>query len=594
MQYASFADSQFMQALDLRDDLDPFLENKIAAFGMELCFGIDDPIATLMPAVTGGGGDAKIDILYVNKDMGIIVVCQAYESKALRVSAKGNKGTDLGHAMSVILSTDEADLPAGVSPHILDAREAIREGAIRAIHVWYIHNCPESKTIQTDMGLCVAGVKTQLDNYGEIAKNIALQFREVGLETLDSFYKSSSQAISVADKFEFDAPRKGFLMQDSGWQTFITTVNGEWLANLYRNYVSEGLYNPNVRGFMGANNKDSDKIINAGIQLSAQSAPHDFFVFNNGITALVHDFELENNTEIKSITGIGIVNGAQTTGSLGELDPSIELSNIEIGVRFIKCENKETVRSITKFNNSQNKVIQSDFRANDNIQTRLRSEFRTIGIAEYDGGLRGHTFTNKKNKIDSHTAAQALTAWHGNPYDSYHNKMQIWELNEHYKVAFNETISAQHILFVYSLNEAANLLKSELQEASKRGDLKQDEENLLLFLNERGSAFMTVHAMNGLLETLLSVRILSPYQIGFKITVNKEAACNLWKDLLKLFAQFIVLLKPGVAGRLSNKSEISKAKNEFVRSAATIAAILKNMPTGNPYEFFIRNIDNKI
>ncbi|WP_251277763.1 hypothetical protein, partial [Enterobacter hormaechei] len=124
-----------------------------------------------------------------------------------------------------------------------------------------VHNCPESVTIQKDMGLCVAAVRTQLDQYGEAAKSISLQFREVGLETLDSFYRSSSQAITVADKFEFQEPRKGFLMQDAAWETFITTVNGEWLAKLYRKYVDLGLYNPNVRGFMGANNKDSDKVI---------------------------------------------------------------------------------------------------------------------------------------------------------------------------------------------------------------------------------------------------------------------------------------------------------------------------------------------
>lgn len=594
MPYSSFDDSQFMQALKQRDDLDPFLENKIAAFGIELCFGIDDPIATLMPAVTGGGGDAKIDVLYVNRDMGIIVVCQAYQSQALRPSAKGNKGTDLGHAMAVILSTDEAQLPAGVSPHILEAREAIRDGVIRAIHVWYVHNCPESVTIQKDMGLCVAAVRTQLDQYGEAAKSISLQFREVGLETLDSFYRSSSQAITVADKFEFQEPRKGFLMQDAAWETFITTVNGEWLAKLYRKYVDLGLYNPNVRGFMGANNKDSDKVINAGIQMSAQSAPHDFFVFNNGITALVHDFELENNAAIKSITGIGIVNGAQTTGSLGELDQSVDLSKIQVGVRFIKCGNKETVRSITKYNNSQNKVIQSDFRANDNIQTRLRDDFKRLNIAEYDGSLRGHVFTNKKNKIDSHTAAQALTAWHGSPYDSYHNKMQIWDLDEHYKTAFNETISAPHILFVYSLNEAANILKAELQESSKQGQLKVDDENLLSFLNERGSAFMTVHAVSGLLETLLNEKILSPYQIGFTTTIHKEEACFLWKDLLKLFARYIPMLKPGVSGRLSNKGGITSAKNEFIRAAGTIAEVMRDFPGGNPYEFFISKIDNKI
>ncbi|MBT0731116.1 AIPR family protein [Rosenbergiella nectarea] len=594
MTYTTFDDSQFMRALCLREDLAPFNENKIAAFGIELCFGIDDPIATLMPAVTGGGDDAKIDILYVNRDMGVIVVCQAYQSQNLRKSAKGNKGTDLGHAMSVLLSTDEADLPPGVSPHILDARDAIRHGDIRAIHVWYVHNCPESKTIQQDMALCVSGVLKQLATYGDVAQHISLQFKEVGLESLDNFYRSSSQAITVTEKFEFDRPRKGFLMEDGAWKTFITTVNGAWLANLYRAHVNEGLYDPNVRGFMGANNKDSDKIINAGIQISAQQSPHNFFVFNNGITALVHDFEINDNSEILSLTGIGIVNGAQTTGSLGELDPSIDLTGIEVGVRLIKCEDKETVKSITKFNNSQNKVIQSDFRANDIIQTRLREEFSKLHIAEYDGGLRGHAFTNKKNKIDSHTAAQALTAWHGNPYDSYHNKMQIWDLDEHYKVAFNETISAQHVLFVYSLNEATNILKSEMKEKSKTEQLKQDESDLLLFLNERGSAFMTVHAVSGLLETLLNKRIMSPYKICFNDSITKEKACNLWKELLRLFARYISMLKPGLSGRLSNKGEIAAAKSEFIRHAGTIAEVMTTMPSGNPFQFFINEINNNI
>ncbi len=239
------------------------------------------------------------------------------------------------------LLTDEAKLPEGVAPHIKDARAAIREGAIRAIHVWYVHNCPESIQIQQDMELCVDGIRTMLDTYGDVSKNIALQFKEVGLETLDSFYRASSQSIAVTDLFEFGEPRRGFLMQDADWKTFITTVNGEWLAGLYRKYESRGLYNPNVRGFMGANNKDSDKVINAGIQSSAKDSPHDFFVFNNGITALVHDFELVDDSFIKSVTGIGIVNGAQTTGSLGELDPKEDLSKIEVGVRFIKCENKE-------------------------------------------------------------------------------------------------------------------------------------------------------------------------------------------------------------------------------------------------------------
>ncbi|MFA0229369.1 AIPR family protein, partial [Vibrio sp. 10N.261.45.A7] len=181
------------------------------------------------------------------------------------------------------------------------------------------------------------------------------------------FYKSSKQAIIIDKEIPLCDSSKGFQVTYDDWDTFVTTVSGDWLAKLYRQHDRTELFSANVRGFMGANNKDNDKVINAGIQASAKSSPIDFFVFNNGITALVHDFTLDETdpSSIKSIKGISIVNGAQTTGSLGSLDDSVDLSNIEVGVRFIKCENKDKIESITRYNNSQNKVLQSDFRAND-------------------------------------------------------------------------------------------------------------------------------------------------------------------------------------------------------------------------------------
>lgn len=57
---------------------------------------------------------------------------------------------------------------------------------------------------------------------------------------------------------------------------------------------------------------------------------------------------------------------------------------------------------------------------------------------------------------------------------------------------------------------------------------------------------------------------------------------------------FILMLKPGVSGRLSNKTEINKATNNFFWAAGTIAEVMKGMPGDNTYEFFIRKIDNKL
>lgn len=130
--YSSFEDSQFLSAMKMREDLEPFNENKIAAFAIELCFGVDDSISTLLPAVTGSGGDAKMDMIFVSREMRVIVICQAYMSNEIRKSAKGNKGTDLTYAMTVLLHANENQLNNKIKSQVLDARAAIKDGEIKA------------------------------------------------------------------------------------------------------------------------------------------------------------------------------------------------------------------------------------------------------------------------------------------------------------------------------------------------------------------------------------------------------------------------------------------------------------------------------
>lgn len=596
MTYQNFDESQFMKALSNRPDLQAFNENKVSVFALELFFGLEDVLNTLSSAVTGGADDAKTDILFVNRDQAAIVLIQAYEAQTFKASAKGNKGADLSYALGVLLTAPESDIPTGIRPHILDARAAIKAGEINMIHVWYLHNLPESQQIKQQMQPIIEPAKSQLSIYQTHDFNIDLSIREIGLETLDLFYKSSKQAIIIDKKLTFNPPLDGFSISNSDWDSFITTIPGDWLANLYRSHNNTELFSANVRGFMGANKKDNDKVINAGIQESAAESPLDFFVFNNGITALVHDIETEpsNKQKLVSIKGISIVNGAQTTGSLGSLPNDTDLSKIKIGVRFIKCENKSKIESITRYNNSQNRVIQSDFRANDSIQKRLREEFNGLISAEYDGGLRGYVTKDRKLKIDAHSAAQALMAWHGNPSDSYHKKMMIWDDNDLYSIAFDASISAPHILFIYTLLEASSLLKDTLRIKEKTGEIPQHEKEFLLFLNERGSSFLIIHAMGKIIETLMETNTKAPYGISFKKHLSRDACISLWIELLMQLSYNIKTLNAGLKNRLSNKGEITKVTSEFTTAVGSNFMAFKSQFKLNPYNKFIDKIENKI
>jgi hypothetical protein len=88
----------------------------------------------------------------------------------------------------------------------------------------------------------------------------------------------------------------------------------------------------------------SEKNINHGIKESATNSPSNFWAYNNGITAVVNDWQLEeadDGLRLK-LSGLAIVNGAQTTGALGSVDND-NLADVAVLARFIKCDDLATV-----------------------------------------------------------------------------------------------------------------------------------------------------------------------------------------------------------------------------------------------------------
>jgi hypothetical protein len=141
------------------------------------------------------------------------------------------------------------------------------------------------------------------------------------------------------------------------------------------------LFSANLRDYLGSRASDSN--INNGIKNTAENEPENFWVFNNGVTALVNGltYKKQGTRYRLTLKGISIVNGAQTTGATSSLSeaPKKELS---VPVKFIWTKSESLVENIIKYNNSKNKISTSDFRSNDSIQKRLKSEFAKIPDAE--------------------------------------------------------------------------------------------------------------------------------------------------------------------------------------------------------------------
>ena len=209
---------------------------------------------------------------------------------------------------------------------------------------------------------------------------------EVGRETLNKWYKGTLAPILVTSDYELET-KGGFRADGERWSAYSTSVPASWLRKVFDEH-GKTLFAANIRDYLGS--RKSDRNINNNIKQTATKNPSMFWVFNNGITALVNNFDAtsEGDIGILHISGMAIVNGAQTTGALGAIEDA-DLDDAFVPVRFVKCTDTDTIQDIIRYNNSQNRIEAADFRSNDAVQTRLREEFEGFPEAEYRGGRRG-------------------------------------------------------------------------------------------------------------------------------------------------------------------------------------------------------------
>lgn len=296
-----------------------------------------------------------------------------------------------------------------------------------------------------------------------------------------------------------------------------------------------------------------------------------FWVFNNGLTVLVNSYEKpDNNQRGKKqlkISGISIVNGAQTTGAIGSLKKSPS-DEVRVPVRFVQTSNSDLVQNIVQFNNSQNKVTASDFRSTDKIQKRLKNEIMVIPNAEYEGGRRGgfgDAIKRRQNFLPSYTVGQSLAALHGDPVTAYNQKTDIWINDRLYSKYFNEDTTGAHIVFAYSLLRAVENRKLILMNKAKKGDanLTQSEDKQITFLRKRGSIYLLVSAIAACLEVFLGRRIPNLYRISFGIQVSPHEAQKIWSEIVDVTAPLSAQLEEAVNDGLKSIERVNTVMQKF-------------------------------
>jgi hypothetical protein len=199
------------------------------------------------------------------------------------------------------------------------------------------------------------------------------------------------EAIEIDFVAKFGQPIPCISVPESDeYRALLAVFPGIMLAGLYEDY-RDRLLERNVRCFLQSRGK-----VNKGIRETLLEKPGRFLAYNNGISATASGVEtvsFDGGLGIRRVTDFQIVNGGQTTASLHQamFRDGVDISAVHVQAKLAEITPTvidEMVPLISRFANSQNKVSEPDFYANDPYHRRMEELSRTVWAPAKDGMQR--------------------------------------------------------------------------------------------------------------------------------------------------------------------------------------------------------------
>lgn len=485
----------FKSAFEADTDLSQYGDNALSIFTLSLYLKLEDIQEFAVQSVTDGSNDKKVDICFIDEVDGRAIIVQGYFSKVWgKAAAPANKASDLNAGMAWLLSASEDRIPKNLKTKAVELRRALYNNSIKRIELLYIHNCYESQNAEDELKAVAEATR---DIVKSLIKDkdveLTISYRELGLDGIEELYKSRESDILIDDWIT--VPVSGFL-EESGddWKAILITVSGDWLRDLFKEY-GEPLFSANYRDYLGYVKRSGN--INYQMSQTADSEPINFWVYNNGITALTHELRVQPSIQIR---GISIINGAQTTGALANSSSS----SAKVLMRIVECQSKVVIDKIIQYNNTQNEIKPADRRSNDMIQRRLRSEFSQYNISYIH---RRSTARTTRNSLSAAAVAPAICAFHGDPQTSYRNAKEIFNDDAIYTRVFPNQISVEHVFMLKSLSTAIDLVKADLKRKVSEAIATEMEEQQYEVLKYSASKHFIFFIVGVLAEEIMGRRV---------------------------------------------------------------------------------------
>ena len=323
------------------------------------------------PAVLPDSGDGGVDILLEDSAGNRFIVAQcAYVGKKSRFDI--DKWKRLANLADDLL--DEERMLEGAYAKSAETREELVRVARRM------------KESGASVDLIFMTTADATDEHKATAEALTLRHGPRGLQVrlwdqleLRRIREEVDSADAEAiEQFVFDVPTGQYFSLESGrYEAHVLSISAAAIAQKY-DMERQKMLAWNIRSYLGSNS------INSEIRHTAEERPDEFFLCNNGITAISRTVRLEKTGRHTRVVceKFQVINGGQTMASLAEVyrNPKKRSLLSDIPILFTIVQSKDASptspfnRRIIQARNTQNKVLLSDFRSNDAIQLWLERE----------------------------------------------------------------------------------------------------------------------------------------------------------------------------------------------------------------------------
>ncbi|SEE57335.1 AIPR family protein [Streptomyces sp. Ag109_O5-10] len=226
-------------------------------------------------------------------------------------------------------------------------------------------------------------------------------------------------------RVDLKARMPDFRFHGEPYLAYYGTLTADQVAGWYAEHRHR-LFQRNIRFPLGLTK------INSGLVETVLREPTHFWYFHNGITVLCDQLDVGPRGDLE-LSGASVVNGAQTVSSLHEAAErsaeSVARARVHVRIIPLKGTPDNFDRQVTIATNTQNGVAEQDFRALDDIQTRLRYDF-DVTLNKTYVIKRGETPPAPADGCDMVEAAIALGCAHQDPQISFQAKSEaslLWK-----------------------------------------------------------------------------------------------------------------------------------------------------------------------